>query len=70
MPLIDFHDSDKFAAAVEFLVRQGLPFHAREPQCILVRTEDYEALKKAKIISGSVKANGSRGRKSRPAKKS
>ena len=69
MPVIDFQDPDQFDAAIEFLVRRGIAFHSRPPQCVVLRTEDYQALQQAKIVPNA-KANGSRGEKNRRSPKS
>lgn len=71
MPVIDCKDRDQYDSAIEFLVNRGIGFHTRPPQQIVVRSEDYRALQEAKIISTeAVKANGSRGKKTRSSAKS
>ncbi len=63
MPVIDFYDPERFDAAIEFLVGQGIAFHARSPQRLVVRASDYKALKEAKLIPDPpTKRNGSRGK--------
>lgn len=71
MPVVDFHDPERFDAAIEFLVGQGIAFHASSPQTLVVRATDYKALEEANLIPDSpAKRNGSRGKETTPRAKS
>ncbi|HVA47277.1 MAG TPA: hypothetical protein VNH11_12990 [Pirellulales bacterium] len=66
MPVIDFDDRDQYDAAVAFLAGCGIGFHTRPPQQLVVRSEDYKALKDAQIIrEPGARVNRAGGKKTR-----
>jgi hypothetical protein len=73
MPAVPIKDREQYIRAIEVLDRVGGTWHGvgQKDRYLLVTQAQYDALVKAKVVSGTNnKKDGTRGKKSRKAPKS